>query len=321
MRSLTIAIPIILGLIGCGSSSSAPTLPEATATPSTIAPGSMSQQFRVVNGSPGTGAVDVYLHIAGAVRPVLPAFANVPFGGITPYVREGVTGTYVADFLRAGALSTSPAIASFSQYSVVLQPSQIDSMNRTLVISGTNLNGTRNVQYFSEPFEPAGRSALVAHHASPAADVFTAMKPIGIGAYSTSVYPPGTASTSITPQATKQLFTLTFVQNPSEVPLPDTPTSTGTMYFLTPFPVAPLPATVGFAVGLPSTSAVTNAPLAGVIANAALSETANENYPYAGQNALTNDALETVPPGTHISEFLIDADQNGNVGLIGTIDP
>ena len=319
IKNALAAFPILLLLGGCGSSSSVTALPQPTATPSGVAPGGTSQQFRIVNGSPGSGAVDVYLYLVSNVRPTAPAFANVPFGTITPYLREAA-GTYVVDFLRAGALSTSPAILSFSFLNNTIGPAT-NSMNRTLVISGTSLNGSRAIQYFLEPILPAGRSALVVHHASPAANVVTAMKPIGIAVYSATTYPQGTAFTAIPPRATKQLFTLTFQQNPQDVPIANTPTESGEIYFLTPFPAAPLPAAIGFAVGLPSTSTVANGPLATVIANAALSETANENSPYTNQNAISNDSSETVAGGVHISEFLIDADQNGNVGLIGTIDP
>ncbi len=313
-----ITAPLLLALGSCGSSSTTPVTPEATATPTGVAPGTNTQQFRIVNGSPGTGAVDAYIYPAGGIRPAAPVFASVPFGAITPYIRQ-VAGAFVVDILRAGAVSTQTAIVHFSFVGNGIGTGY-PKIN-TLVVSGTNLSNTRNIQYFLEPSETAGESALVVHHASPAANLLTAQNPIGIGVYSTGVYPPGTAAASIAPRATQQLFTLTFQQNPAAAPLANMPTVGAGAYFLMPFPAAPLPAAVGFAIGLPSTSAATNAPLASILSNAALSETANENSPYAGQNALTNDALETVPAGTHISEFLIDADQNGNVGLIGTVDP
>lgn len=296
-----------------------PLQPSPTATPKT-APGAEILRFRVVNGSPGTGNVDVYLYPTGSLRPSAPTFGGVPFGAITPYIGE-VAGQYTMDVLRAGAVQTAAAIASSTvvNYNIQLGPTQVNSGNASLVISGTSLNGTRAIQYFLEPFESSGRSALVVHHASPAATVVTFTGPIGIGVYSAAAYPPGTLASAIRVRAAKQLFALRFMQNPQAVALPNAVVAG--MFYIAPFPVAPLPAAVGFAIGLPSTETAEDAPLASIVANAALSETASENSPYPAQIALVNDTSQTVAAGRHVSEFLIDADQNGNVGLIGTIDP
>jgi len=312
------------GLVACGSSSTSGVVaPQPTAT-GTFRPGGASfppENYRVVNGSPGIGSVDVYLYPQGNLRPPVPTYTNVAFGTITPFVAE-VAGIYTMDVLRTGAAQTStPIISSSGVNPVPFQAPQGEttSANASLVISGTGLNGTRAIQLFVEPFETAGQSALVVHHTSPAATIVSASGPIGIGIYSAATFPPGTSLTALSAQPTAQLFSFSFIQNPNAIPAPNS--SVPGMLFVTPFPVSPFPAAVGFAVGLPTTSTNANGPLASLIANAALSETANENSPYANQNAITNDTAETFGAATHISEFLIDADQNGNVGLIGTVDP
>ncbi len=314
-------ITLALALNACGSNSTGPVSPQPTPTATTpSAPSPTDIRIRVVNGSPGTGNVDIYLYVQGNLRPLNPTFSNVPVGGITPYVTE-MAVSITMDVLRAGAVQTSAAIKSATNVTQQSFPPNVSSGNNSVVLEGVALNGSTGIDDFLEPIEQPGQSALVLHHASPAANLATGGNPIGVATYSAAQYPPGTLPAAIPASATQQLFSFSLGTG-SSIATPQTPnTAGGGFIFVAPFPVAPLSSTVGFALGLPSASAAPNVPLTSVIANAALSETANENSPYAGQNSITADSTETVGPGTHLSEFLVDSDQNGNFGLIGTVDP
>ena len=317
-RCFAIAVVASLVTVGCGNSP-VTTIPPPATTPPTSFP--MAQQFRIVNGSPGTGIVDVYIYEQGAARPATPTFANVPSGTITPFTALPA-GLFNMDVLRAGAVPTSVAIATaadVTQQTLQVAPPTPSSPNYSLVIEGTALNGTRAIESFNEPYEQPGESALVIHHTSPAANLLTLTNPIGVGVYSATKYPPASSSAAIALADTRQLFAFSFIAGNQTVPLPNM--SVGGYIFLTPFPAAPLPTAVGFALGLPNASSTANAPLKSVIAAEALSQTAPANTPYANQRAIAGDAAETIGAGTHVSEFLVDADQNGNIGLIGSLDP
>ncbi len=311
-------LPIACGLIDCGGSSfSAPPAPQPTAMSTTLTPPVLN--FRFVNGSPGTGNVDVYLYQQGGLRATVPTFSNVSFGSITPFAAFSY-GFINMDVLRAGATPTSLPILSQANLTQLVGDLTGTIIRRSVVLEGTPISGTRIVGEFPEPAEEPGQSALVIHHASPAANILTKAGPIGVGIYSAATYPPGTVSSAISAGATQQLYSFSLTAyNAIATPLPNT--AGGGFIFITPFPIAPFPSAVGFALGLPSTGTTANAPLTSVVANAALSETANENSPYPNQNAISNNTTEIFASGTHISEFLIDADQNGNIGLTGTVDP
>ena len=52
-----------------------------------------------------------------------------------------------------------------------------------------------------------------------------------------------------------------------------------------------------------------------------LADTGNANSLTPGQNTIAADTAQTIPAGTSISEFLIDANSNGAFTMIGTVDP
>ncbi len=265
--------------------------------------------IRAVNGSPDAGAVDVYVYTTTGSQPATPIVANLAYPGISAYVPLP-TGPYTVSVDRAGT--------TVQLLTEQLSNTSVAGAQETVVLGGEAGQSTLTFDNFSEPAVTAGTSALLFHIASP---VLQAQLPnVGGGVY--------TAASSAAPAAaaTTQIFDFeppATVNGVSPTAAPATDASVvGGEFYAEPIP-ATYPASLGLAVGTPSTAGTALASVSAYATLGGLAATLNatgSGDPKLAQ-MLAADTANTVPSGGHISVFAVDSITSSPSILIGTLDP